>query len=161
METATFVSNVPFAQTTTTTTTAKITKAITRHAPTAARVVLGLAFSVIGLDGFLHFIPQPAGPFPEGAMAFGAAMMNTGYLWQLVKGTELLVGVLLLANRFVPLALTLLAPGVVNIIAFHLFLEPSGIPVPVILLALQVYLAWAYRAAFRPVLTARTTPAGR
>jgi uncharacterized membrane protein YphA (DoxX/SURF4 family) len=131
-------------------------KPITRHAPTVARVVLGLAFFVFGLDGFLHFIPPPPpGSIPQGAGDFALALMATKYMLPLIKGTELVAGTLLLANRFVPLALTVLAPVVVNILAFHAFLAPSGIVPGLVVAALGSYLAWHHRAAFRPVLSAR------
>jgi hypothetical protein len=81
--------------------------------------------------------------------------MATGYMLPLIFATQLIVGTLLLANRFVPLALTLLAPFMVNSIAFHVFLEPSGRPMALIVLALQLYLVWVNRRAFRPILTAR------
>ena len=84
--------------------------------------------------------------------------MATGYMMKLVAGTQLISGVLMLVNRFVPLALALLAPVVVNIIAFHLFLAPSTIAPGVVVLLLELYLAWAYRNAFRPMLAARVTP---
>jgi hypothetical protein len=130
-----------------------------RHLPTAARVLVGLPFFVFGLDGFLHFIPPPAaGSMPEGAMALAVAFVNSGYLFQLVKGTELVAGALLLSNRFVPLALALLAPVLVNIVLYHAFLAPSGIAICLVLLALTIYLAWSYRAAYRPMLAARVSP---
>jgi len=129
-----------------------------RHAPTVARFGLGLVFFVFGLNGFLSFLPPPSGPFPEAAMAFGGALMKTGYLFQLIKGTEVLAAALLLANCFVPLALALLAPVIVNIVAFHAFLEPSGLTLAVVLVALEIYLAWAYRGVYRPMLAARTRP---
>jgi hypothetical protein len=69
-------------------------------------------------------------------------------------GVQLLVGVLLLVNRFVPLALALLAPVVVNIFAFHVFLAPAGLPVAIAVSVLEVCLAWAYRDAFRSMLRA-------
>lgn len=133
-------------------------KSLARHLPTIARVLLGLMFLVFGLNGFLNFIPQPKDPIPEGAMAFVGAMMKTGYLFQLVKGTEVVVGALLLLNRFVPLALAFLAPVIVNIVAFHAFLAPSGAAMTVVILGLELYLAWAYRSAFRGMLAARVTP---
>src|SRR5882757_5549869 len=87
--------------------------AIARHVPTAARVLLGIVFFGFGLDGFLHFVPQPdPASMPHGAVSFASALLGTGYMFQLIKGTEVLVGALLLANRFVPLALALLAPVV-------------------------------------------------
>ena len=62
----------------------------------------------------------------------------------------------MLANRFVSLALLLLAPVVVNIVAFHLFLEPTGLVIAMVVLALHVYLLWTHRSAFRAVLTPRS-----
>src|SRR3954471_10336144 len=79
------------------------TKSFTRHFPTIGRVLMGLMFFVFGLNGFFNFIPPPAKPMPDGAMAFVGALMNTGYMLRLIKGTEVLVGILLLSNRFVPL----------------------------------------------------------
>ncbi len=125
---------------------------IGRYAAVAARVLLGLIFFVFGLEGFLHFMPQPAaGEVPEKAMAFGAAMMSTGYLFKFVKATEVLVGILLLSKRAVPLALVILAPITLNIFAFHAFLAPSGLPMAIVVLALQLYLAWTRRDAYRPL----------
>lgn len=124
---------------------------VKRFAPAAARTLLGLVFFVFGLNGFLQFLPQP--PVPEAAASFGAALAATGYMFPLIKGTEVVAGALLLSNRYVPLALALLAPIVVNIVAFHTFLTPS--PVAWLILALELYLAFAYRAAFRPMLAAR------
>src|SRR5512141_141278 len=80
---------------------------------TIARFALGAAFFTFGLNGFLHFIPMPAPP-PAAGSFFGA-MIATGYLFPLVKGTEVLSSLLLLGNRYVPLALALLAPLLVNI----------------------------------------------
>ena len=122
----------------------------------ALRILFGLAFTVFGLDGFLHFIPQPKEMPPEGAMALGMAFMKSGYLFQLIKGTELACGLLLLANRFVPLALVLLAPVIVNIVAFHLFLAPSGLVLALVFLGVELGLAWANRAAYRPLLVGRS-----
>lgn len=136
-------------------------RAIARYLPTAARVILGLVFLVFGLNGFFNFIPPPSGPVPEGAMALGGALMKSGYLFQLIKGTEVVVGALLLSNLFVPLALALIAPVIVNIAAFHLFLAPEGLALAIGLVALEIYLAWAHRAAFRSMLVARSTPGTR
>jgi hypothetical protein len=130
---------------------------IVRLVPVAMRVLLGLLFFVTGLNGFLNFLPQPATPMPEGALAFAGAMLKTGYLFPMVMGTQLCAGALLLANRFVPLALALLAPIVVNIFAFHAFLAPSGLGIASLVLILEISLAWAYRKAYRPMLAQRTT----
>lgn len=133
-------------------------KSFARLLPAIARVLMGLIFFVFGLNGFLHFIPQPKTPLPEGALAFAAALMKTGYMMPLIMGTQLLVGLLLLINRFVPLALALIAPIIAGIISFHLFLEPAGIGPGLVVLLLELYLAWAYRIAFRPMLAMRVNP---
>ena len=122
--------------------------------PAAARLFLGLVFTVFGLNFFLHFIPQP--PAPPQAAAFAGALFASGYFFPLLKITEIAAGLLLLSGFFVPLALAVLAPVIVNIIGFHAFLAPSGLPIPLALLAAELYLAWTYRAAFAPMLHLRT-----
>jgi uncharacterized membrane protein YphA (DoxX/SURF4 family) len=124
----------------------------------AARILLGLIFLVFGANGFFHFIPQPpmSGPPAE----FAGALMATGYMFPLIKGTEVVAGLLLLSGRLVPLALTLLAPVVVNIVAFHLFLAPAGLALPIVIVVLGVFLAWSYRSAFAGVLNVRAVPDG-
>jgi uncharacterized membrane protein YphA (DoxX/SURF4 family) len=134
------------------------TKSFTRYIPTVGRILMGLLFFVTGLNGFLNFIPQPKEPMPQAAADFAGALMKSGYLFRLVMATQLLSGVLLLINRFVPLALALLAPVVVNIVAFHVFLAPSGLGLAIFVLALELYLAWAYRRAYRSMLVLRVDP---
>jgi uncharacterized membrane protein YphA (DoxX/SURF4 family) len=130
-----------------------------RYAIHAARVLLGLVFFVFGLMGLFNLIPPPQGGVPAGAMAFGAALMNTGYMFPLIKGTEVLGGALLLSNRFVPLALVLLAPVVVNIFLFHLFLTPGEIGMASLVLATEAGLGWVYRAHYRALFSASTAAA--
>ncbi len=139
-----------------TTPASRPTKPRSRHLVTAARILLGLPLTVFGLNGFLNFIPPPSAPLPEGAAAFAGALVQSGYMMQLIGATQLIVGVLLLVNRYVPLALILFAPFIVNSIAFHLVLERSGLPMAAIFLGLELYLAWVYRAAYRPLFRART-----
>jgi hypothetical protein len=129
-----------------------------RHIPTIARILLGLPLFIFGLNGFFNFIPQPETPLPPKAMAFATALMESGYMLPLIGGTMLIVGTCLLANRFVPLALALFAPFIVNSLAFHLFLERTGLPMAAVFAGLELYLAWTYRAAFKPMLAARVTP---
>jgi hypothetical protein len=116
---------------------------------------MGLPLVMFGLNGFLNFLPQPTTPLPEGAMAFVGALLKSGYMFPLIAGTQLIVGVLLLANRFVSLALVLFAPFMVNSIAFHIFLERSGLAMAGVFLAAELYLAWVYRDAYRPLFVAR------
>jgi uncharacterized membrane protein YphA (DoxX/SURF4 family) len=133
------------------------TKRATRYLPAVARILMGLPLVVFGLNGFLNFIPHPSTPLPEKAMAFAGALMNTGYMMPLIAVTLLVVGVLLVANRFVPLALALFAPFIVNSIAFHTFLERSGLFMAAIFLVLELYLAWSYRHTYQPMLAARVS----
>jgi uncharacterized membrane protein YphA (DoxX/SURF4 family) len=127
--------------------------------PTIARILLGLVFFVFGLNGFLHFIPQP--PISGRPLEFMGALAATGYMFPLIKGTEVVAGFLLLTGRFVPLALTLLAPVLVNIVAFHALLVGAGVGLPLVLVALEIFLAWSYRDAFGPMLRARAVPSHR
>ncbi|NKE60096.1 DoxX family membrane protein [Lentzea sp. PSKA42] len=130
--------------------------AVGRYATIVTRVLVGLLFATTGLNGFLNFIPAPdaATMAPEG-VAFFAALHATGYMLQLASGVQLVAGVLLVVGRYVPLALAILAPMVVNIFLFHVFLEPAGTVNAVILVAAEIGLAWAYRDKFRPMLQAR------
>jgi uncharacterized membrane protein YphA (DoxX/SURF4 family) len=126
-------------------------------APRIARTLLGLVFFVFGLNGFFHFLPQP--PPPASALHF-LELMTGSYLFALVKATEVTVGALLLSNRFVPLALTVLAPITVNIVMFHATLEaPSTLAMPLVLVGVQLYLAWTYRVAYAGLLEARAPQA--
>jgi uncharacterized membrane protein YphA (DoxX/SURF4 family) len=136
--------------------TGRTTRAIASYLPTTARILLGLVFFMTGLNGFLDFLPHPTTPLPEKAVVFFSALFGTGYMIPLISFTEAAVGALLLSNRFVTLALAVLAPVMVNIIAFHTFLSPSGAGLPLLLLVLELYLAWAYRKAYRPMLAMRT-----
>jgi len=133
-------------------------RSFTRFFPAIARFLMGLPLLVFGLNCFLNFIPPPPKPLPAAAAAFAGALFNSGYMMQLIGCTQLIVGVLLVSNRFVPLALALFAPFIVNSIAFHACLEHSGLPMAAVFLALELYLAWAYRQAFQPMLAARVLP---
>ena len=95
---------------------------------------------------------------PEAASHFAGALAATGYMFPLIKGSEIAAGLLLLFGRYVPLALALIAPVIVNIIAFHALLGPAGLALPVLLLATELFLAWSYRDAFAPMLQSVTTP---
>jgi hypothetical protein len=126
-------------------------KSLTRFLPAVARSVMGIPLAIFGLNGFLNFIPQPEVVLPEKALTFVTALMVSGYMMPLIAATLLVCGVLITLNRLVPLALLLLAPFWVNSLAFHIFLEPSGLPMASVFVALELYLAWVYRAAYRPL----------
>lgn len=120
---------------------------------TAARLLLG-ALLVFSVANFLFsFVAQP--PLPAGAMAFMGGLASSGYFFGLLKTTELLVALALLSNRFVPLALVILAPITINIVLFHLVLAPEGAAIAIVLLALHLTTAWSRRQNFREVLAAK------
>lgn len=134
-------------------------RSFTRFFPAIARWVMGLPLLVFGLNCFLNFIPPPEKPLAPGAAAFAGALFASGYMMQLIGATQLLTGLALVTNRFVPLGLALFAPFMVNSLAFHLRLEHSGLPMAIVFAAFELYLAWCYRRAFAPMLAARVTPA--
>ncbi len=115
------------------------------------RSLLGLVFLIFGLNFFLHFIPNPAEP--PAAADFLGALFRTGYFLPLLGATQVVGGVLLLTGMMVPFALVLLAPVIVHILMFHLFLAPAGLPVAVVVVALEVILAWMHRDAFAPLFS--------
>ena len=123
-----------------------------RIATAIVRVLLGVMFLVFGLNGFLNFIPAPK-DLPPDVIAVSTGLMKGGYM-AVVSATEVIVALLLLINRFVPLAVALLAPSVVGIITFHLAIAPTTIGPGIAVLVMELYLAWAYRRAFRPMLRA-------
>lgn len=125
---------------------------------TVARVLLGLVFFVFGLNGFLHFMPNPP-PTPAAGEFFGA-LIKTGYMFTLIFGPQVLGGALLLLNIAVPFALVILAPVVVNIIGFHLYLSPVPMQLAIAFLvtAFELFLAWYYRAAFAPLFGGAARP---
>lgn len=131
-------------------------KSFTRFVPVIVRILLGLMFLLFGLNGFLNFMPAPK-DMPQDIMTAVGGLMKGGFM-TVVSGTEVIVAVLLLINRFVPLALALLAPIVVGIITFHITLAPATIGPGIVVLAMELYLAWVYRGAFKPMLAARSTP---
>jgi len=112
----------------------------------------------MGANGLFNFLPQPDVKMSEGAMAFSMALMKTGYMMQLIAITHLFVGLCFVTNRFVPLALAVFAPFMVNSICFHIFLEHTGLPMASVFLAIELYLAWVYRDSFRSMLRAKVTP---
>jgi len=119
-----------------------------------SRLLLGLIFAVFGLNGFFHFIPAP---MPTGiAGQYVGALFVSHYL-AVVFALELVAGVLLLVNRFVRAALTILAPILVNIALFHSCMAPQGYAPAVIAVALWAVLFFHERAAFSPLLAASGT----
>ena len=112
---------------------------------TIARYLLGFLFTLFGLNGFLHFLPM--GPVPPLAGQFFGAMVQSHYM-AVVFALQLVCGLMLLANRYVPLALTILGPIIFNIILFHVFMEPSGLPLAAVVTVLWAVLAYRARSIF-------------
>jgi len=121
----------------------------------AARLLLGLVLFGFGLNGVLQLFPLPAS---QGAAAvFIDGLAASRYFFPLLFVTYLFTGAALLTGRFVPLALTILAPIMLNIAVMHFFVPSSGaeICLAALVTALEIFLAWSCRAAFRPLLRAR------
>ena len=117
-----------------------------------SRFLLGLIFLIFGLNGFLHFIPMPP---PSGvAGQFFGALFVSNYLVP-IFALQLISGVLLLVNRFVPLALTVLASIIVNILLFHLHMAPGGLPLALLVTALWLLVFLSVRSAFEGLFQAR------
>ena len=110
-----------------------------------SQVLLGLVFVVFGANAFLHFIPMPP---PQGqAGAFLGAMFTSGYL-QAVAAFQIVGGLLLLSGRFATLGLLVVGPIIVNILLFHIFLEPAGLPLAFVVALLSLVSLYYHREAF-------------
>lgn len=123
-----------------------------------SRYLLGAMFLIFGLNVFFHFLPMPTPP--EAAGAFLGALFSTGYFFQMLGLVYVVSAILLLANSFVPLALLFLIAPIVNIIIFHLYLDPAGIGPGMIALVLELLLAWGYRDSFATVVSRKHNISG-
>lgn len=118
-----------------------------------ARLLLGLVFVVFGSNIFLHFIPTP--PMPAGPLKdFNDVMASTHYI-QMVGFFQVLGGFLLLINRYVPLALTILAAILVNILTTHILVMHGGLPIPIFVTLLWLLVFWRHRSSFSGIFQAR------
>ena len=118
-----------------------------------ARYLLALIFIVFGLNGFLQFIPQSPLPDPT-ANQFLGALVQSHYTYP-VFALQFACGVLFLINRYIPLALTLIGPVIVNILLFHTLMAPSGLPPGLVVTVLWFILFYRYRASFAGIFQAR------
>jgi len=125
------------------------------------RILLGLMFVVFGLNGFFEFIPRPKELPPAHALEFVGALHATGYL-KVVMALQLIGGALVLSGRFLPLGLLLLGPVIVNILLFHVFMEPKGLAMAIVVSALSLFLLgrhWsAFASVFRPFTPTASGP---
>jgi putative oxidoreductase len=122
-------------------------------ASTIARYLLGLMFTVFGLNGFLNFIHQPPPTNPLAIQFFIA--ISSSHFASFFFAIQLLGGLMLLTGYFVPLALTLLAAEIYNILAFHLTLAPASIPPALVACVLWVLVFLQYRKSFKNILAAK------
>ena len=118
-----------------------------------ARLLLGLIFVVFGLNGFLNFLSM--GPMPTGlAGQFIGALFQSHYYF-VVAGLQIVGGLLLLVNRLVPLALVFLGPVIVNILLYHVFLNPAGIPLAIVVTILWFIVFYGHRQYFSGIFVQR------
>jgi putative oxidoreductase len=114
-----------------------------------ARLLLGLIFFVFGLNGFFHFLDM--GPLPSGlAGQFIVALAQSKY-FLVVAALQVAGGALLLANRYVPLGLVLLGPVIVNIVLYHLFLNPTGLVMAIVVTVLWLVVFYSHRRYFTSI----------
>lgn len=118
-------------------------------ATTAVRLIFGLLWLVFGLNFFFHFLPQP--PPPEAGLKYLGGLMAAPYFFPVLKVTEIVVGLLLLANIAVPLALVVISPVVIQILLYHTVLDLSGAPVALLMTVLNLFLGIAYWNSFKPL----------
>src|SRR2546422_167553 len=113
---------------------------------TMARIILGAVFVFFGLNIFLQFLhmpPPPSGPAGD----FAKALFISHYIY-VVGALQVIGGLLCLVGRFVPLGLTLLGPVIVNILLFHILLNPTGLPMAIVVSMLALIVLWHHRTAF-------------
>jgi uncharacterized membrane protein YphA (DoxX/SURF4 family) len=135
-----------------------------RIAIAIGRILFGLVFLMAGTVNLLMVLkvmPEQNEGLPPGALEFATALQHTGYMMGLIALTQLVVGLLLVVNRCVPLALALITPFMVNSVCFHAFLEHGGLVPALVISTLLLALAWAYRGSFAPMLAPRARPGDR
>jgi len=123
------------------------------------RTLLGLLYVVFGLNFFFHFIPSPPPDPTSPAGIFLGGLFSSGYFFPFLKTLEVILGALLIARLFVPLSLIVLMPISLNIFLFHALLAPDTVALSIVILALHIYLAYAYRSYFAPLFIPKALPA--
>lgn len=117
------------------------------------RTLMGLLFLFASVTFLLNLITPP--PMEGPIKTFNEGLAASGYFFTLLKITELVCGLMLVTGRFVPLALVILSPIIINILMVHIFLDRSGLPVALFLVLANIFLAYCYRDAFKPLLTSK------
>ncbi len=128
-----------------------------KHLPTISRYVMALILIVFGANKLVPFLPNPE--LSQEAFTFLGAIMETGYLFKFIGLVEVITGLLLAFNRFVPVALIVIAPISINIVLFHAFLDtPTVLGPGLLLLILNIYLLFAYKKYYDPMLVSTAEP---
>lgn len=117
------------------------------------RTLMGLLFIFSSVTFLFGLITPP--PLEGAIKTFNEGLAASGYFFWLLKVTELVCGILLLTGYFVPLALVILSPIIVNIFFVHTVLDRSGLPIAIFVVAATIFLAYYYRDAFKPLLTSK------
>ena len=117
------------------------------------RILMGLMFAFASITFFFKLMPQPEST--GNIKLFMVGIEASVYLMTTVKIFELLCAVAFLSGRFVPLATVVIFPIILNILLFHAFLQPSGLPIAILLMLGNLFLAYYYRQKFEPMLTAK------
>ena len=126
---------------------------VMKVASKVAKVILGIGFIVFGLNGFLGFIPIPP-PAGENAKTFLGVLAATHYL-SVVKALEMIGGIMVFSGRLAPLGLVILTPILVNILLYDALMDPAGLPIAVILFALDIFLIFRHKEVFTPFFRIR------
>ncbi len=115
----------------------------------ALRIILGLILIIFGANKFAGFMPAP--DLPEAASNFFKALNNTGYMFKFIGAVEIIIGLLLVINKWVPLILIILASLTANFLLFHINLAPAGIGPAAIVAVLNIILIYANWNKFKPL----------
>ena len=117
-----------------------------------ARILLGLMFTVFGLNGFFHFMPMP--PMSGLPLQYFTVLVQS-HMVVAIFAVQLIGGLLLLAGLFVPLALTILGAMIANILLYHIYIEPAGIGMALFTFLLWLISFWGVRSHFMGLFTMR------
>jgi putative oxidoreductase len=121
-----------------------------------ARILLGLIFVFFGVNGYLNFLHAP---LPTGQAGQYIGVLSGSFYMYFVSLVQLLGGVLLLSGQFIPLALVLLGPVLVNVLLFHISFQPSGLPPGILCTVLWFIIFFGYRQAFAGIFAQKAPPA--
>ena len=123
-----------------------------KNAIVVSRVLLGLPFLIFGLNHFWDFMPPQEHAGPAGA--YMAALADAGYVWPVLKSFEIVIGFLLIIGQFVPLALVMVTPIMINIVGFHFFMDRGslGMVIALVMTALYLYLLVMHLPRFSQLL---------